>query len=231
MLPHVVLHNAVSVDGRMDWFTGDVGLYYEVAAQWPVDAMLSGSETILAGSETFLVTDAAAPNEAAAPGPSSGAQSLLVVADSRGRIHNWPQIRYSPYWRDAVVLCSRATPQNYLDDLKRQGIAHIIAGDDHVELRAALEELNARFGVKLIRVDSGGTLNGALLRAGLIDEVSVVINPYLVGGTSPRSIFTAPELTSPDGVIPLRLIHVEQLRGEAVWVRYEVVKNNQQVQN
>jgi 2,5-diamino-6-(ribosylamino)-4(3H)-pyrimidinone 5'-phosphate reductase len=144
--------------------------------------------------------------------------------DSRGRIHHWPQIRYSPYWRDAIVLCSHATPIDYLANLKRQGIQHIITGDDHVDLRAALEELYARFGVKLIRVDSGGALNGALLRAGLIDEVSVLIEPSLVGGTTPRSIFTASDLTCPDGVIQLKLVHVEQLRGEAVWLRYEVMK-------
>jgi 2,5-diamino-6-(ribosylamino)-4(3H)-pyrimidinone 5'-phosphate reductase len=125
------------------------------------------------------------------------------------------------------VLCSQATPIEYIKDLKQQGIAHIITGDDRVDLRAALEELNARFGVKTIRVDSGGALNGALLRAGLIDEVSVLITPALVGGTTPRSIFTAPDLTSPDGVISLKLCHVEQLRGETVWVRYEIVKSDE----
>jgi hypothetical protein len=31
MLPRVILHNAVSVDGRMDWFTGDAGwVRYEI---------------------------------------------------------------------------------------------------------------------------------------------------------------------------------------------------------
>jgi len=36
-----------------------------------------------------------------------------------------------------------------------------------------------------------GRLNGVLFRAGLVDEVSVLVNPCLVGGTSPRSIFRA----------------------------------------
>jgi 2,5-diamino-6-(ribosylamino)-4(3H)-pyrimidinone 5'-phosphate reductase len=204
----------------MDWLNIDLGLYYELAARWPVDAMLSGSETILAAY-------AAMPADAPAVEPSPEPQTLLVVVDSRGRIHNWPQIRYSPYWRDTIVLCSQATPIEFIKDLKQQGIAHIITGDDRVDLRAALEELNARFGVKTIRVDSGGALNGALLRAGLIDEVSVLITPALVGGTTPRSIFTAPDLTSPDGVISLKLCHVEQLRGETVWVRYEIVKSDE----
>ena len=51
----------------------------------------------------------------------------------------------------------------------------------------------------------------------------MLVNPCLVGGTSPRSIFVAPDLTSPDGVIPLKLIHVETLQDNIVWLRYEVV--------
>ena len=49
MLPHIILHSMVSVDGRMDLPAPDLGLYYEVAPRWEVDAILSGSETILAG--------------------------------------------------------------------------------------------------------------------------------------------------------------------------------------
>ncbi|HJX61267.1 MAG TPA: dihydrofolate reductase family protein, partial [Dehalococcoidia bacterium] len=106
----------------------------------------------------------------------------------------------------------------------QRNIDCILTGDDHVDLRAALEELNARYGVKVVRVDSGGTLNGALLRAGLVDEVSLLIHPSLVGGTTPRSIFLAPDLASANGVAQLRLAHVEQLEGDLVWLRYEVVQ-------
>jgi hypothetical protein len=46
----------------------------------------------------------------------------------------------------------------------------------------------------------------------------------LTGGTTPRSMFVAPDLTSPDGIIPLKLVHVEAVRGDTVWLRYEVIK-------
>ena len=99
----------------------------------------------------------------------------------------------------------------------------IVAGAERVDLRAALEELNVRHGVELVRVDSGGTLNGALLRAGLVSEVSMLINPCLVGGATPGTIFQAPDQAVPGDVIPLRLIHLEQVADDAVWLRYEVV--------
>ncbi len=81
-----------------------------------------------------------------------------------------------------------------------------------------------RFGVRTVQVNSGGVLNGALLRAGLVDEVSVLISPCLVGGTTPRSLFVAPDLATPDGAIPLRLLDVQRLRGDTVWLRYEIAR-------
>jgi hypothetical protein len=35
---------------------------------------------------------------------------------------------------------------------------------------------------------------------------------------------TGPDLTSSAGVINLELTHVEQVKGDVVWLRYEVVK-------
>jgi 2,5-diamino-6-(ribosylamino)-4(3H)-pyrimidinone 5'-phosphate reductase len=76
--------------------------------------------------------------------------------------------------------------------------------------------------VKIVRTDSGGTLNGVLLRAGLVDEVCIYIEPCLVGGMSPRTIFRAPE--PGEDVIRLRLKDMERLDNDVVLVHYEVVK-------
>ncbi|MCL7454048.1 MAG: RibD family protein [Anaerolineae bacterium] len=228
MLPRVILHNGVSLDGRVDGYQGGIGQFYQVASAFQADAMLAGSDTLLAAYESAPPDDehaaeALSAEPAAAPDPGD-TRALLVVPDSRGRIHNWPQIRREPWWRDVVVLCSHATPADYVDQLRQMGIDHIVAGDDHVDLRAALEELNTRHGIRTVQVDSGGTLNGVLLRAGLVDEISLLISPTLAGGLSPRSIYRAPDLASPEGIIPLRLFHLERLEDGIVWLRYEVVR-------
>ena len=222
MLPRVIVYNEVSVDGRIDWFGPDVGQYYELASHWKVDAILAGSNTVFNPEEEVPQED----EEALEPPKRDpdDPRPLLVVPDSRGRLRNWHILRKEPWWRDMVALCSHSTPKTYLDYLRERHIDYIVAGDDHVDLRVALEELNARYGIKSVRVDSGGTLNGVLLRAGLVDEVSVLINPSLVGGTTLRSMFRAPDLTSSEGVIRLRLTHVEQVKGDIVWLRYEVVR-------
>jgi 2,5-diamino-6-(ribosylamino)-4(3H)-pyrimidinone 5'-phosphate reductase len=224
MLPRVVMHNEFSVDGRMDWITPDLGQYYELASRWEANAILTSSNTVLAG---YAQEEVPEEDETAFEPPQKDPDDprpILVMVDSQGRIRFWHQLRKEPYWRDPVALCSRATPTRYLDYLEKRHIDYMVVGPDRVDMRAALEELNASYGVELVRVDAGGTLNGVLLRAGLVDEVSVLINPSLVGGWTPGSIFTAADLTSSEGVIKLKLTHVEQVKGDVVWLSYEVVR-------
>jgi 2,5-diamino-6-(ribosylamino)-4(3H)-pyrimidinone 5'-phosphate reductase len=223
MLPYVFIHNEMSLDGRLDWMLDDQGLYYETIAHFEVDAMLSGSNTIL---DAEWEPQASADGLAFKPGAKNFAdpRQLLVVVDSRGRVENWLVIRNQPYWRDVVVLCSRSTPQAYLDHLREEQVDFILAGEERVDLGEALTQLRQEYRVESIRVDSGGVLNGALLRAGLVDEIVVIINPCLTGGSSPRSLFVAEDLTSWEGVIPLALKKSEVLRDGYLFLQYEIVK-------
>ncbi len=222
MLPRIIIHNQVSVDGRFDWIVPDLALFYGIAASLGEDATLAGSNTVLAGypdEATWLSLDAEYEPTRREPDSSL---PLLAVPDSRGRIRVWHLLRQEQYWRDAVALVSSSTPRDYLDYLERLRVDYIVAGDDHVDMRAALEELNARYGVKVVRADCGGTLNGVLLREGLVDEVSLLISPSLVGGTEVRSIFIAPEFEAARGVIDLSLRRMERLEGDVVWLLYQV---------
>ncbi|UCG70269.1 MAG: RibD family protein [Thermoplasmata archaeon] len=221
MLPKVILYNLVSVDGRIDWFTPDVGLFYKLASYWKEDATLAGSNTIFNPEDEVPEEDGLDFEQKKSPDDK---RPLLVVPDSRGKVRNWHVLRKSGYWRGMVALCSQSTPENYIEYLRKRHIDYFIAGEDHVDLKVALEELNSRFGVNLVRVDSGGTLNGILLRLGLVDEISVLIDPSLVGGTTPRFLFRAPDLTSKEGVIRLKLSHVEELKNDIIWLRYEVIR-------
>jgi 2,5-diamino-6-(ribosylamino)-4(3H)-pyrimidinone 5'-phosphate reductase len=224
--PKVIIFNGISVDGRMDGGTGevDMGLYYGLAATWKADAMLSGSSTMLSAFAGQEQTSAEMPGGSKELHPM--AVPYLAVVDSRGQIHNWRQIQSQPFWDKVVALCSKATPLAYLQNLKALEVPYILAGEERVDFQQALEELSARFGIQTVRVDSGGVLNGVLLRAGLVDEVSVLLGPTLVGGSSPRSLFVAPDVTSPDQVIPLRLVHCERVKEDVLWLRYEIKRES-----
>ena len=230
MIPYVIIHNAVSVDGRIDWFPADIGKFYELAATWKEDATLAGTDTLIkAYPEERITPEDEEAFEHVKPKPDD-TRPLLVIPDSRGRLrHILHLLRHEPYWRDTVILTSANTPHSYLNYLDKRNIAYIKAGEDHVDYKKALEELNSRYGIKVIRVDSGGTLNGVLLRARLVNEVSVLIHPYLVGGISPGLMFRAPDLILATDVIKLRLIQVEQHGEGLLWLRYEVLKENARI--
>jgi 2,5-diamino-6-(ribosylamino)-4(3H)-pyrimidinone 5'-phosphate reductase len=221
MLPHITIHNEMSLDGRFDWMLDDSGLYYETINRFKVDAMLSGSHTMLEALKHMQMSEPSKDFKPAAKDFADQRQ-LLVVVDSQGQITDWSSLRNQPYWRDVVVLCSKATPKQYLDKLREDKIETILAGQDKVDLRIALIELRSEYRVEKIRVDSGGILNGALLRAGLVDEIAVIINPCLAGGYAARTLFVANDLTSRDGVIPLTLIKMEELRDGYLWLQYKV---------
>ncbi|MFZ2455458.1 MAG: RibD family protein [Candidatus Altiarchaeia archaeon] len=220
MLPQVIIYNAVSLDSRVNGFPADIAKYYELAAHWKEDATLVGSETMLkSGNEIPPESE----DDLKPPEKKAGdKRALLAVVDSRGRLRGWHYWRKLPYWRDMVALCSRKTPKEYLAYLEKRHIDYVIAGDEHVDLKAALEELNKRYNVKTVRVDSGGTLNGVLLRAGLVNEVSLLVHPSLVGGTKQQTFFGADGQSPEADAIKLKLTHMEKLKGDMIWLRYAV---------
>jgi 2,5-diamino-6-(ribosylamino)-4(3H)-pyrimidinone 5'-phosphate reductase len=177
MRPTVVIHNAISLDGRLTGFPVDAGLYYRLAAGIPHDAVLSGSGTLLAAARDNGV-DLAGEDDPPGAAPA-GTGPLMVVVDSRARLRRLAWLRAQPFWRDVVVLCSHATPDEHLARLRRLQVDHIVTGDDHVDLAAALAELQARYAVRRVRVDAGPTLTRVLLDQGLADELDLVIAPHL----------------------------------------------------
>ena len=193
-----------------------LGLYYSCAHSLCPEAMLSGSST---------VRDAVMPERGDVEGAGKNLDPLavkhLVVIDGQARIRCWRALARQPYWENVVVLHSRKVGREYLSGLDELGILHFYAGDDRVDLAAGLDILGDEMGLSAIRVDSGGTLNGALLRQGLVDEVSLLVSPSLVGGTSPKGFFTASDVSGPDQVVKLSLRKVETLAGGVLWLRYD----------
>lgn len=205
MVPKVILHTATSLDGRITGFPADLELYYTLAAVRDNPAMEVPPEH----EEMFQPPDG-----------SPYTRPLLVIADSRGRVRCWEAIRKWPYMRDVLALCSTSTPQQYRDYLWEITIGTIVAGDNHIDMHVALEALNQDYGVNTVRVDSGGTLNSVLLQAGVVDEVSVLIHPYLAGGIPDPTMFDPHKAGFTDLQVPLTHVQTEVMGNGIIWLRY-----------
>ena len=226
MRPRLTIHNAVSLDGRLlEWGMVDMGLYYGLVGGFAEQATLAGADTVLAGAahEGIASESAVPPAADASLNPDA---PLLVVPDSRGRIGIWRWLLAQPYWRAGVALCSSTTPKEHMSYLKGAGVECITAGSPNVDMEAALSELRTRYGVERVRVDSGGTLNGVLLKLGLVDEVSLLVAPVLMGDDVSRPFYHShvPGSADSGGHVGLRLTHLEQLEGDNLWLKYDVVR-------
>jgi 2,5-diamino-6-(ribosylamino)-4(3H)-pyrimidinone 5'-phosphate reductase len=227
--PRVVIYNEVSVDGRIGGFASDPRVYYRYGFGIPADAVLMGSVT--AGA--FGPAESEAEQRRERPAPDrlpivEGFESLvtepkplLVVPDSRGRVRNWIHALAQPWYRGVLVLTTEATPAEYIRYLQRRGIRSWVAGDSRVDLERALERLHTEEGVRHVRTDSGGTLNGALLAAGVADELILMTVPRASGSSGAPSVIDLPGDLDPNGV-PLELSGVEQLDDGVVVLRYAV---------
>jgi riboflavin biosynthesis pyrimidine reductase len=77
-------------------------------------------------------------------------------------------------------------------------------------------------GFRRIGLSGGGGINGAFLRAGLIDEISVVVAPLAIGGRQTPTLFDAPDLPSLAGAARLALRRAQPIGEGAVWLHYDI---------
>jgi diaminohydroxyphosphoribosylaminopyrimidine deaminase/5-amino-6-(5-phosphoribosylamino)uracil reductase len=84
-----------------------------------------------------------------------------------------------------------------------------VDGTERVDLAALLAWLQANLPVNELHIEAGATLNGALLQAGLVDEVLYYQAPKLLGAGRPAA--TLPVYSHVDEAQNLQALHSETL--------------------
>jgi 5-amino-6-(5-phosphoribosylamino)uracil reductase len=80
------------------------------------------------------------------------------------------------------------------------------------------------FGLKKLMLQGGGAFNGAMLRAGLVDEISHLTVPVADGGLGVASMFDIPGSPTANAPAKLRLLSHKLIPGGVIWARYRVVE-------
>ncbi|GAB3948658.1 hypothetical protein GCM10029976_080300 [Kribbella albertanoniae] len=198
-----------------------------VRQQYGCNAILEGSGSLVAESdipeelppydgdlyEHFLPADIV--------GLPSPPLMWFTVVDSRGRVR-WTEKHEN--WA-ALVLVAESTPAAYLAYLRREHICYLVVGQDRVDLTQAIAAMGTHLGIRCILSSAGGGLNGALLRAGLIDELYVTLAPALIGGLGTPSIMDGPPLALGEAATKLQLLSVNTDTSGSVRLHYAVIKS------
>ena len=175
--PYVICHMTSAVDGRIRsrrWKTAPPERHYEAIHQrLGGDAWMCGRITMqgYADSATPL---AQPPDDDGVPVPRTDhiartdAGGYAVALDARGRL-DWGA-RNEIEGDHVVVALTEDVPDSRLRALRAGGQSYVFAGKSGVDFPRLLASLREHFGVKRLLVEGGGTINGSMLRAGVIDD-------------------------------------------------------------
>lgn len=177
--PFTRLKLASTLDGRIAtasgesrWITGEESRAFVHRLRASVDALAVGSET--ARSDDPALT--------ARRGSRTLHRPLRIVVDSRLRTPVSARLLPAHEPGRALFLCTRAAGAARRQRLEAAGaqVVSTRAREGHVDLRAGWKRL-AALGVNEVMVEGGAGLAAALLRAQLVDELTLFLAPRMIG--------------------------------------------------
>ncbi len=188
--PFVRSKLAMSLDGRTAMASGESQWITGVAARQDVQKLRARSDAIITGIGTVLADDPALtvrPEGDWYPEGEAVRQPLRVVVDSAQRTPKTARL----FETDSPVLLASSFMSS---DYPKATVMALADESGQVDLDKLLDEL-AWQDINEVFIEAGAELNGALLAAGLIDEMVIYMAPKLMGDGA-RGLFHLPALTT-----------------------------------
>jgi riboflavin biosynthesis pyrimidine reductase len=229
MRPYVICHMCTTVDGKIlgdRWgklpgYKNSSALFENTAASFGIGAWLVGTTTmdefdgrkmkLPRAPKSFTRGDHVA---------NKNAKRLAIGADAKG------VLRFQQNEVDGdhiVVLVTERVENDYLAHLKSAGVSYLFCGRKEIDLHTALQKLGKVFKLRKLMLQGGGKFNGAMLHAGLVDEISHLTVPIADGGMGVSSFFDIPGETPAKAAATLQLKSHKLLPGGVIWARYRVI--------
>ncbi|APV44839.1 2,5-diamino-6-(ribosylamino)-4(3H)-pyrimidinone 5'-phosphate reductase [Dehalogenimonas formicexedens] len=218
----VIMHNTISLDGSFTGFDVNMSLHYEIAGSYKTEATVIGSDTIVTGIEMYGGVPEEKEQDLVKPSRNRDLPYWIVVdtqGKTKGMLH---ACRSFEFCRDIIVLISEKTDMDFVRYLEARNYDFLVCGKDHVDFHTAFERLDSNYGLRRFLIDSGPTLNGVLITEGLVDEISLVISPVLVGENSTQRFLN--QLNRENHPLPLKLLQCERLKEDLILLKYQVMK-------
>lgn len=227
MKPYVICHMFGSVDGRIKqniWGLKDHHKYFEeTAAQIKADAWLVGRTTM----EEFSSRKIHLLGKGKVTIPKEDfvalkvSKTYAVVIDPSGKCY-WDTNMIST--EQVIEVLTEKVTIKYLEHLRSKNVSYIFGGKKELDLELVLKKLNKLFGIKRVRIDGGGHVNGSFLKAGLIDEFSLVLAPIADGTIGAPTVFEAEEGYGKRKATHFTLKSAKRIYKDFLWIRYQTVR-------
>ncbi|KUG07489.1 RibD family protein [Solirubrum puertoriconensis] len=226
--PHVICHMMSSVDGKIlsaNWQDEDLnntysGYFEKYHETFTSQAWMCGRITM---ERDF--SGGVQPKLLPAPHPlarepyigDQHATSFAIAVDAHGKL-GWES---NTTGGDHIIeVLTEQVSDDYLYYLQRQKISYLFAGATEVDFASVLQQLAKLFPIETLMLEGGGHLNGSLLNAGLIDELSLLVLPIADGTPKSPTTFEVSEYLHKGPATRLYLNEVQQLDNDVVWLKY-----------
>lgn len=221
--PYVTAKFAMSLDGKIATASGESQWISSPASRLRGHQLRNQSDAILVGTNTVLADDPRLTTRL--PDTSHVRHPLRVVIDARGRIPLHAQVFNPELPGETVLAHGPHLDVSLRETLTARGIDTLsvpVQPHGGLDLDRLLEAL-AKRGIMNLMVEGGGTLLGALLMQGLIQEVWGFVCPQLIGGAAAPSPFAGMGFQSLDDAARLENLEVEPMASDYLFraqVRY-----------
>lgn len=145
------------------------------------------------------------------------AESFAIAIDAAGKLR-WKTNELSG---DHIIeVLTEQVSDAYLNYLQKKKVSYIFAGKKELDFKKALEQLSQLFNIKTLMLEGGGLINGSLLNAGLIDELSILIVP--VADSSPsHTTFEMGDYVQKQTASLFEMKRVKKMEHGVLWIKYQ----------
>jgi riboflavin biosynthesis pyrimidine reductase len=211
--PYIICHMLTSLDGKVTGnFLDDkkiellIDEYYKIHSELKGDAFACGKNTFLEGFVKDNKVDLSKfkdikvdKNEDYIYEKISECKFFAVCFDRKGSLF-WKENVLKddiPGYNNSHVIqvMTNKVSEEYLAFLRSLGISYILCGEDDIDLDLCLEKLRMKFGIKVLLLEGGSLINGSFMKAGVIDEISLVQAP-ITGEKDDKSLFNEGNIES-----------------------------------
>lgn len=191
----VIVHMYVSIDGKIDGPRAS-----EASSAYYSDELFRLSNADGNGRRTIAMY--AAPGKVdltkySADGieykdwiPDIKSATWSIAFDRKGTC-GWEKdyFEYNGHKMHAVEVLTKQAPKEYLAFLRSMNIPYIISGETEFDLAEVLVKLKQYFQIDNFALCGGAAIDGAFLKAHLVDQISLVLSPHVNGDNRIKSAF------------------------------------------
>lgn len=201
--PYVRVKVGMSLDGRTALANGKSKWITSDAAREDVQHWRARSSAVLTGIGTVLADDPQLNVRL----PEVSRQPTVVVLDAKARLQPGAKLFSGG---GPVVVFTKSGPLPGVAALRLKGArVEVVSGGDQLDLSAMLLKLG-ELELNDVLVEAGPTLTGALVRAGVADELLIYMAPKLLGPQA-RPLFDLPLLEDLQQAASFNLIETAQV--------------------